>query len=66
MAEIVNLRLVRKAQARAKAAAKADANRARFGRSRAQKRLDQSRQEKLVRSLDLHRLDAGDQSTPRR
>ncbi|MEO5866378.1 MAG: DUF4169 family protein [Sphingomonas sp.] len=37
MAEIVNLRLARKAKARAVAAAKGDANRAAFGRTKAEK-----------------------------
>ena len=51
MAEIVNLRAARKARARSDAAAKADANRAKFGRSKVEKKADTAeiaRREKLL------------------
>lgn len=40
MAEVINLRMARKARKRADAVAEADANRAKFGRSKAEKRTD--------------------------
>ncbi len=40
MSDVVNLRQARKARQRAKDAATADANRMKFGRTTAQKRLD--------------------------
>jgi hypothetical protein len=57
MAEVISLRLVRKARRRAKAAGAAAENRARAGRGAAEKRLDRARKESLERRLDSHRLD---------
>jgi hypothetical protein len=57
MAEVINLRLARKARRRAKAAGAAAENRARAGRSAAEKGLDRVRKESLERRLDSHRLD---------
>ena len=51
MADIINLRMARKARSRADAAAKADANRAAFGRSKEEKsraRAETARQEKAL------------------
>ena len=51
MAEIVNLNRARKARARAEAAGKAEANRAKFGRTKAQKEAeaaDQARRDTLL------------------
>ncbi len=56
MAEIINLRLARKARRRSDAAKQADANRAKFGRSKAERtvqRLDDARND---RALDGARL----------
>ncbi len=62
MAEIINLRRARKAQQRADAAGKADANRAKFGRTRAEKEAEAKRAEKTRRTLDAHRReDPGEQ-----
>jgi hypothetical protein len=52
MADIINLRMARKAKARADSAAKADENRARFGRTKAEKASDAAMREKAARALD--------------
>ena len=59
MAEIVNLRLARKARTRSKGASRAAQNRVRFGRSGAEKSLTRAREEKRVRELELHRREPG-------
>jgi hypothetical protein len=59
MAEIVNLRQVRKAKKRADDAAAADANRARHGASKAERRLTQDEAARLARTLDGARLQDG-------
>ena len=45
MAEIINLRQVRKAKARAEKAAGAAANRAKFGRTKAEKAAEEARRQ---------------------
>ena len=57
MTEIVNLRTVRKAKARATSAAEADRNRVAFGRTRAAKREAAMDKERLGAKLDGHRRD---------
>lgn len=52
MAEIVNLRLARKAKDRARASAQADAARARSGMSKAERRLVRDEAERTARKLD--------------
>ncbi len=52
MAEIVNLRMVRKAKTRAEHQAEAQANRAKFGRTKAEKARDQLDAERTARLLD--------------
>ena len=52
MAEILNLNQARKAKAKTDAKAKAAENRARFGRTKADKALDAARADKLKRDLD--------------
>ncbi len=52
MAEPINLNRARKAKARVDAEAKAAENRVRFGRTKAEKSLDQARAEKAARDLD--------------
>lgn len=62
MAEIINLRLARKARKRSDAQKQADANRAKFGRSKAERtvqRIDDARDD---RALDGARLT--DDDTP--
>jgi hypothetical protein len=57
MAEIVNLRLVRKRKARDTAADAAAEARAKHGRTKAEKTLDRARAEKAERDVESHRLD---------
>lgn len=52
MAEIINLRLVRKAKSRSEAASAAEANRARHGQSKAEKRLAKAEAERASRLLE--------------
>jgi hypothetical protein len=55
--EVVNLRLVRKAKARTAKEATAAANRAAFGRTKAQKQADASDRARHDRTLDGAELD---------
>jgi hypothetical protein len=57
MAEIVNLRNARKAKARVEASAKAAENRARFGRTKAQKIVEAAEAERAARLLDQVRRE---------
>lgn len=57
MAEIVNLRRVRKAKARRDRESEADANRRRFGRTKAEKTADKDTEIRARRSLDGKQLD---------
>lgn len=57
MAEIINLRMARKAAARTKATATADANRAKFGTTRAQRKSAQLDNDRLTRIVDGAKLD---------
>lgn len=52
MAEILNLNQARKAKAKTDAKAKAAENRAKFGRTKADKALDAARADRLKRDLD--------------
>lgn len=54
MAEIINLRAVRKAKDRDAARAKGDENAAKFGRTKAEKSLEAAQAEKARRDLDGH------------
>jgi hypothetical protein len=58
MAEIVNLRRVKKAKARAEKSAKADANRAKHGVAKPVRVLAKARDAKAKENLDAHRLDS--------
>lgn len=57
MAEIVNLRQAKKQAARKAARAKGDENAAKFGRTRAERELQQARAEKAARDLEGHRRE---------
>ena len=54
MAEIINLRAARKAKDRVAARAKGDENAAKFGRTKAEKELEQAQADKAKRDLDGH------------
>jgi Domain of unknown function (DUF4169) len=57
MAEIVNLRTVKKQAARKAARFQADANAAKHGRTKAERDLEKARAEKAARALDAHKRD---------
>lgn len=60
MAEIVNLRRVRKQKARAEKSAAGDANAARHGRSAAERAREADEAAQAERRLDGHRLEGRD------
>nr|WP_294812038.1 DUF4169 family protein [uncultured Sphingomonas sp.] len=57
MAEIINLNKARKAKARVEKSAQADANRARFGRTRSEKAADAADKARIARKLDDSKRD---------
>jgi hypothetical protein len=62
MADIVNLRLARKQAKRRQAEQEAAQQRLAHGRSRAEKALQRSRDDKAERDLDRHRIAGEDES----
>jgi hypothetical protein len=56
MGEIINLKRFRKRVERDRAAKDADAKRARFGRTKAERKRDQEQNRKLNETLDHHRI----------
>jgi hypothetical protein len=57
MAEIVNLRRARKDKARQQRESEADANRRRFGRTKAEKADDKDARERAQREIDGKKID---------
>jgi hypothetical protein len=57
MADLINLRCVKKAKARAEKSAQADANRAKHGAAKPVRELAKARREKNKKSIDAHKLD---------
>lgn len=57
MGEIVNLRMARKRKGRDQAEADAATNRAKFGRTKAEKQRDETKAAKLARVVDQAKLD---------
>ena len=57
MAEIVNLRRARKDKARRERESEADANRRRFGRTKAEKAADKDAQDRARREVDGKKID---------
>ena len=57
MAEIINLRLARKRKVRSESDQAAAANRAKHGRSRAEKQMHKAEKEKARRDLDAIKRD---------
>ncbi|WP_375172877.1 DUF4169 family protein [Pseudooceanicola sp.] len=55
--KIVNLNRFRKDRARAEKRAAADANAAKFGRTKAERRLTEAERKKAERALDGHKRD---------
>jgi len=60
MGEIINLRRARKARARQAAAVTADANRAAFGRTKAERARDAAERARAARVVDDARLEPGE------
>lgn len=58
MGDVINLRSARKAKARATASAQADANRAKFGRTKAEKQADAIEKARSERLLDGTKLES--------
>jgi hypothetical protein len=57
MAEIVNLRTVKKQAARKAARSAADLNSAQHGRTKAERKLEKARAEKAAKALDGHKRE---------
>ena len=62
MGDVVNLKRFKKRNEREQSAKLADANRARFGRTKAERTLDEHRKDRAGDLLDQHKLDDGDAS----
>ena len=62
MGEIVNLKRFRKRVEREQTAQEAEANRARFGRSKSERLRDEKRNAREAELLDQHLRDGGDPS----
>jgi hypothetical protein len=62
MGDIVNLKRFKKRNEREQSAKQAEANRARFGRTKAERVSDEQRGERATRLLDQHQIDGGDAS----
>ena len=61
MAELINLRAVRKAKDKATARVQADANAVKFGRRKGDKAIESARLDKAARDLDGHAHTSRDQ-----
>ena len=62
MGDVVNLKRFKKRVARDRSAKQADVNRARFGRTKSERALDQQRACRANDVLDQHRIDGEDAS----
>ena len=62
MGEVVNLKRFRKRTERAQSAKQADANRARSGRTKSERVLDEQRTKSASHLLDQHKIDGEDAS----
>jgi phage protein D len=60
MAEIVNLKSARKQAVRAKKRVQADANAAKFGRTKTERTREEAEAEQARQRLDAHRLGPGE------
>ena len=57
MGDVINLRQARKARARTEKEAAAAANRARFGRTKAEKQAEDAKRELTQKQLDSHKRE---------
>ncbi|MGH6707376.1 MAG: DUF4169 family protein [Bradyrhizobium sp.] len=62
MGDVVNLKRFKKRNEREASAKQADANRARFGRTKSERALDERHKDRAGNLLDQHRIDGGDAS----
>jgi hypothetical protein len=62
MGDVVNLKRFKKRTEREQSAKQADANRARFGRTKSERALDERRTTRASDLLDQHRIDDEDAS----
>jgi hypothetical protein len=62
MGDVVNLKRFKKRAEKAQSAKQADANRARFGRTKSERVLDERRTKRADDLLDQHRIDGEDAS----
>jgi hypothetical protein len=62
MGDVVNLKRFKKRTEREQSAKQADANRARFGRTKSERVLDQQRTKRANDLLEQHRIDGEDAS----
>ena len=62
MGDVVNLKRSRKRTERERSAKQADANRARFGRTKSERMMDERRGNRANDLLDQHRIDDEDVS----
>jgi len=62
MGDVVNLKRFKKRTEREQSAKQADTNRARFGRTKSQRVLDEQRAKRTDDLLDQHRIDGEDAS----
>ena len=62
MGDVVNLRRFKKRADKHQSARQADANRAKFGRSKSERVLEQQRADRASDLLDQHRRDDGEAS----
>jgi len=60
--DVVNLKRFKKRNEREQSARQADANHARFGRTKSERALDENRKDRASQILDQHRIDDGDAS----
>lgn len=60
MANVINLKKARKDRARRTRESEADANRRRFGRTRAEKQADKDAEERAAKAHDARRLERDD------
>jgi hypothetical protein len=58
VAEVINLRLARKAKSRAEKTRQAEANRAKFGQAKAERNVRQAEAERAARELDGKKRDS--------
>ncbi len=62
MGDVINLKRFRKRVAREQSAEQAEANRARFGRSKSDRMVDEHRDRRAGELLDQHRIEGEDAS----